>query len=1096
MNSSNPTSPSAPTSAPLAAQFVLPKLKPNFEVQPGQTGEWNAQPFKAFDEVAASLDLNRQGAENVTAIPSIWARALLMEAALHKTDYPGRVKLVEQWRGMLAAFGLAELRSFDIKAELLQLDALQRDFTLVRSLVKLLPAEDLKLYSLAGGKNPWQEIYIFLWKGKPVGLSSPSTLVCPSAEGEWTDLPWYINQQLTSPIAHLNGHEKAQLCRWLEHLGQEVQAQKHQGNAGAINTLAGLLKEFQDDLSITPDQELQLSEHPQFFGAMLNRGSLAGLNKPIKAQPKPSSLQLVISPSKVGVKPPIIIPDPAQITTTWNEQPQNIWVHESVNLASLDLNGLRQGNLIWDVVWIESKDLFLPDFFFIERENALPGALMPKGTPLLTYHGQRITPILPLNPWLLHYFTPEDLIAKVQLEAAETPAGKQVRVILDLPLSGMNNQPSNYRISKDYLIKDENCIQEVPILEVWPNFQAPGWQEYYAFYYDGDYGEDTFQVNFAEIKDQHSFKEGIGNYSLVQLSQYPTFVSCQSIAHVFQGLIVLATPPQVGKTNQSDWTIGVDFGTSFSNVYINRNQSVVERLSIPALQLKVTDSSEQARRPVLYEYFMSPGELGLPMASVLTTRQASGDRPVLDARTYIPRSSKEFNPQSDWIRTNLKWSTENLGYNELFIRHLALQTSAWAINNNVRELQWSLSFPSAFSRSDITRYVRIWQNVTEDLEATTGVKHLCPDARNTEHFRSESLAIAQYFADFERCNLVNTTCIDMGGGTSDISIWQENNLIYQCSLQLAGRDLLSQFLELNPGFLRRHKLEEGAWPEVKGMKFFAKLDVLLRERSEDWLRKTRDQVADQAEVQGLTQLMALGIAGIYYYVGILLKVLHETGMDEGSRKYTLAEITPVYMGGNGSRLLHWLAEGGRFDSSCQIDEVFSRIMSCSSGFEDTQESTQLSQNPKDEVACGLVLSESKLKGLNRRFQDPLIAGEACLFKGQHIGWDTVLPEAEVKESISEFKVANLEQLQKFVYEFHQTLKILRIDTVTTLEGYKLSLDPNDNSKMWRETEKELIASLLRMRGNADDVRLEPPFILGLKALLKYLGREWANKWKG
>jgi hypothetical protein len=581
----------------------------------------------------------------------------------------------------------------------------------------------------------------------------------------------------------------------------------------------------------------------------------------------------------------------------------------------------------------------------------------------------------------------------------------------------------------------------------------------------------------------------------VQLSQYPTFVSCQSMARLFQGLIVLATPPEVGKTNLSDWTIGVDFGTSFSNVYINRQQGTPERLSIPSLHLKVTDSSEQARRPVLYEYFMSPAELSLPMASVLTTRHASSDRPILDGRTYIPRSSQEFNPQSEWIRTNLKWSTENLGYNELFIRHLALQISAWAVHNNVRQLQWSLSFPSAFSRSDITRYVRIWQNVAEDLQSTTGVTHLCPDARNTQHFRSESLAVAQYFSGFEGCNLVNTTCIDMGGGTSDISIWQNNNLTYQCSLQLAGRDLLSQFLELNPGFLRRHKLEQGAWPEVKGMKFFAKLDVLLRERSEDWLRKTRDQVADQPEMQGLTQLMALGIAGIYYYVGILLKVLHETGMDEGTRKYTLTEITPVYMGGNGSRLLHWLAEGGRFDSSCQIDEVFIEMMSCGSGFKNNQESTQLSQNPKDEAACGLVL-KCNLQGLDRRFQDPLIAGEECLLQGEKIPWNTVLPESEIKENISQFKVANLEQLQKFVYEFHQTLKTLRIDTVTPLEGYKLSLDRNENSKMWQATEKAVMASLLEMRGNADDVRLEPPFILGLKALLKYLGREWANKWKG
>ena len=49
---------------------------------------------------------------------------------------------------------------------------------------------------------------------------------------------------------------------------------------------------------------------------------------------------------------------------------------------------------------------------------------------------------------------------------------------------------------------------------------------------------------------------------------------------------------------------------------------------------------------------------------------------------------------------------------------------------------------------------------------------------------------------------MSTTCIDMGGGTSDISIWQNDKLLHQCSVQLAGRDLFSQFVEMNPKFLK------------------------------------------------------------------------------------------------------------------------------------------------------------------------------------------------------------------------------------------------------------------------------------------------------
>ena len=46
------------------------------------------------------------------------------------------------------------------------------------------------------------------------------------------------------------------------------------------------------------------------------------------------------------------------------------------------------------------------------------------------------------------------------------------------------------------------------------------------------------------------------------------------------------------------------------------------------------------------------------------------------------------------------------------------------------------------------------------------------------------------------------------------------------------------------------------------------------------------------------------------------------------------------------------------------------MLSKGSGFEDTEEITVLSENPKDEAACGLVMDGTKLKGLGRKFKDP------------------------------------------------------------------------------------------------------------------------------
>jgi len=99
--------------------------------------------------------------------------------------------------------------------------------------------------------------------------------------------------------------------------------------------------------------------------------------------------------------------------------------------------------------------------------------------------------------------------------------------------------------------------------------------------------------------------------------------------------------------------------------------------------------------------------------------------------------------------------------------------------------------------------------------------------------------------------------------------------------------------------------------------------------------------------------MSLGMAGLYYYVGILLSALHQED------KYRRNLITPVYIGGNGSRLFHWLDDTERFGSYSEVNELFSRMLSLGSGFEDTEVRTQLSKKPGDEIACGLVLNHTQ-----------------------------------------------------------------------------------------------------------------------------------------
>jgi hypothetical protein len=759
---------------------------------------------------------------------------------------------------------------------------------------------------------------------------------------------------------------------------------------------------------------------------------------------------------------------------------------------------LHTKKIVWqNVQWIESKNLFLPEFSFINQEEALPGGYLPKEIEPLIFEGEKITPLIPLNPLLLEYLTPEDIIRRIQFQAYHRDNVLHVRVILDLPLSGLNygNPSTNYLVYKDYLIKEDNALAEVPVLEVWPNFRAKGWKSYYAFYYDGEHENDTFQVCLPEAKLPRMFKDGRGCYQIAYLEKFPSFIICQDQKGKVLGVILLQAPHEVELS--SYWKIGVDFNNSFTNVYVKINDLSLP-LKLENLHLQIAEFNPETRLPLLYEYFIPenfiPIEKPLPLSSILTIRGNSGAsqenwQPILDGRIYVPGRNL-VKPQEDWVKMNLKSEeSQNLIYNQLFLKHLALHISAIAAKNRVKTIQWSLSFPSDFSSLDKNRYAKTWQELTQELQDKTGIIQNSPHIDDIECFRSESLAFAQYFVDQEEHDLVNTTCIYIKDVTSDISVWEENKLVHQCSVLLGGRDLFSQFLEFNPKFMEtRFGIASAELTgQLKRKAINSKLDVWLRLESDNWLKNKRQFIADQPDFQGLIQLTAIGIAGLYYYVGILLKVLHTEG------KYSRNEITPVYIGGNDGRFLHWLAEGGRFDCYSEINELLSRILSKASGFEDREVSTQLSQYLNDEVACGLVLNKTPLQGLEETVKDPLIAGEYSQINCISMNWNQRLELSHEEDEIEQFKIPKLEILPKFLYDFHMTLKELEIEGIKPLEGYHRSPDPQSNEKLWRDTDRELTNILLKLKSKLNNRRLEPPYILGLKALLKVLAKQWADK---
>ena len=308
------------------------------------------------------------------------------------------------------------------------------------------------------------------------------------------------------------------------------------------------------------------------------------------------------------------------------------------------------------------SEVFFPELKFIEREDAFPGAFSPEVDQPLVFNDQRSTPVIPLNPLLLDYFTPEELLTRIQFQTVTTEEGIRIRLILNLPLSGVkqNQEVENYSLVKDYELKEENSLgDQLPVLQIWPNFRKQDWHEYYIFYYDGELAERTFKINYPQAKQSHDFKEGFGTFSIYRLEEFPEYLTCTDFFNNEIGLILFPSPPKIRADNH--WQVGVDFNSSFTNVYLKiNNREVTQPLELKNLQLQITNTSLENRLNALFEYFIPElfqlvsDSKPLPIASVLTTRGKDPNNyqnlsPILDVR-FILLIMKDLNPRKTGLK--------------------------------------------------------------------------------------------------------------------------------------------------------------------------------------------------------------------------------------------------------------------------------------------------------------------------------------------------------------------------------------------------------------------------------------------------------------
>lgn len=1072
---------------------ILPKLKAGHNVSNfKEAGKWDVRTRDALEKLSSGLKVDKIETE-ISSIPDMWARPMLFEMALFNPQHALHERILGEWRGLLALLALKEVVGLNrLTATQVTLPEVlpardgeegdeseveQRNF--LRTLAKLLPRASL------AADTTWRTLYIFLFNGLPIAITSPTTLVATATDYldriSSQEVGWYNGTHLKDPVPVLPPRQKGIVSGWLDILiGQLGQ---HPGiDIRRWNPLAGLLTKFRDDLGAGAASLSQSGFGIHGQGA----GIFKYLDKPADGDIQDAShVRLLPSKGRAPVRPLLVFE--RAIAEQWNMLPQDVTVEGAQTLAAAQVKAKSAD------VW-RAADFFTQKLFVIDQTEAFP-ATLGAGHQSLTLPGGTtvVTPILPLRSELMQHLSVEDLASSVRWE--QTPEGLKLRLFLQL--SGVDASVEKGRtaeLTHLYRREDIQTLAGVPTLEIWPNFTAPGWNAYYTCY-SADNINETFAARpytAGAVVESEVSPGGRSQRRYWRTETYPEAIVCgASVANTQTtrmeqhdaGLLLLAPPVPVQPTGHS-YKVGIDFGAT-STTICARTGAQPSLVNFENRKVSITASGDTAQAQ-LFDFFLPRLKSEMPVLSFFddfNNNVASQElRPFLDGHVYLLESAEHFNPVSKRLDYDLKWSPEMNDRRKVraFLTQICLQAAAELVVKGATEVSWAFSYPTAFSVKQMQGFPEIWKQVTDDCAAQSGLRQSSPNTRQTE-----SVAAALYFVNqHSAATETGTIFIDIGGSTSDISVWQGGVPVWQTSVLLAGRDLFSNYLWHRPDFLGLFSLDISRLQDVKGQfpndrrPYYALTDALLRYNSERIFKELPIHAGTE-QVEALRQHLALGVSGLFYYVGSLLQYLT-------TQEIYRQAVPNVYVCGNGSRIFRWLD----IDGEGHINALYKTVFSQGAGWTGKQPfNVILSPKPKTEAASGLVY-DFNLQGGN--LERKVLAGEhfiaediveewpetISLEEGQKIGpyqlgWDTILkPEAFIQKLAPP---AKLGRLADFADTFN---KFARENGLVSSVG-------QGNHEL-EEVKRRLGQSLSRYRGaeGIANIVVEPVFILALRHWLE------------
>lgn len=1106
---------------------------------PADAGKWQLADG-TLRRLSMSLNVDNQPwvdpHEPVRAIPDPWAQARTFAEALvygenigeKERKHPLYETSLAQWRGLLALFALRDLYSKDYTLSV-------RGFSFgENSLFDRVLSHLTPQIALGGRVELWQKPLIIELNGTPIGLGNPACLLSPGRETatilSFPNIPWY-RDGLQDPLrCELPVTQLFILQSWLRQLRADL------GGIGGdlCNRICQLLLDYANECDreggdvpflakLGPSLEPGLGEpYSKLFATV----ALNAIDDPSKTSQ--TRLKLDAEANLGTIKGVILIDEALTYDPRFNRRKTLVWGTKTLGelldspneFRSTAAEAAARGWML-----ITGDDLFTPRVAHFAKDARLAGN--PPGLE------EMLAPLRPLAMLL-----PGGPHSRISAHSGGGRAVFTLKLAIDdgtnagQPFDLMRNFAINPEAGEGLIVEDEDW--KVYTISLWPDFRSSAWENYFlrinvpsdriGYMVRPVMGLSAVLIA-AEVADQETSVAAIARlrelnagrrftskkqrFSWSEKTNDGAYEELQHCCSHFEAInyleaygdrpeapigLALLNLKQIDPRGSS-FDVAVDFGTTNTVACFDDEVPVKfqNRLVYPLTFANPEDTNQELfeARWLMRTFF--PRELRrTPTPTVCLNRtpypsQESHHlfRNVIYFHSHERHGDNEgmvelnkFKRAASDAKFNLKWTNdaEHAEASTDFLRQFVMMVAAEALANgrDPRRIRWRFSVPDSLDGEMRYKFEDSLRETTQSISTL-----IDKPEEILRDLYSEGLCAAEFILDggagFTRGSL--NIVLDIGGGTTDVTVWDYGPIHWVGSFRLAGQNFFTRTISQNPEILGPIGL--GHWQELfesqeGSEEGFNKKDVphlaemlfsgpaLQEAIDENWNSRLRLDLGTTLRLTAQTF-----IAGIAWYLGRIVRQMVEDGR---LREDQLAN--PAFaLCGRGAGLFKKMHAGRAADAESETTRAL-KVFNIAAGLAVGARQPQLFTTPdaKLEVVRGMITSNGGKQEAAAGAERFYLSGLGATFEsGAAL---SILDKTSRKSLVENVRAVDLSELNAFLAALKEVAEI------------EINLFEDRPQGAFAAIQLQVLKSLNEIRVSTDvKQELEPPFIIALRALV-------------